>query len=288
MEVINVSSKKLGSLRKLILPSEVSSECQLFHYNYRGDEKIIKRLNCSEGIRFANKLYTLEALNINREYLTNNFVVPEFLLSVHKRIEGFAIKYVEGTNLSKVLNDPRISIGEKKYYLKRVGQILEQMKQIRNYTPLTDFYIGDLHEDNFVINTSQKEVYVVDLDSCKISGNKVSPAKYLSPMALLNSTKGKYKLSEGGQDYMVDENTDIYCYIIMILNYLYNGRINNVELTEFYQFLNFLSDIGVDKELIDCFMRIISNRQNINPVDYIETLTPKQISLARKLYPKRK
>jgi len=42
MEVINVSSKKLGSLRKLILPPEVSSECQLFHYNYTSIRKFWK------------------------------------------------------------------------------------------------------------------------------------------------------------------------------------------------------------------------------------------------------
>lgn len=70
------------------------------------------------------------------------------------------------------------------------------MKNIRKYTELKDFYIGDIHEDNFLVDTEKQEIFVADLDSCKIA------------------------------DYKVTEETDIYCYIIMILNYLYDGRVD--------------------------------------------------------------
>lgn len=285
MEVINISKKRLTNLKSLELPENLfNAEGELFTFEYKRETKLLKKLNDIESIRFANKLYTLESLNTNKQYMPNNFITPEFLVSINKQIEAFTMKFISGINLSQVLNNPNINLEEKKYYLKRVGQILEQMKNIRKYTPLTDFYLGDLHEDNFIVNTSQSEIYVVDLDSCKIAGNQSPIAKYLTPMALLNYVKGKYKIDLETSyltSYVVDENTDIYCYIIMILNYLYNGKINNVELDTFYDFLNYLDSIKVSLELLECFNRILINGDNENPVNYLDTLTPKQVSLAR-------
>jgi len=285
MEMINMSKKKLESLHPLILPKTVlNTECELFMLVYGGKLKILKRLYQSDGLKFANKLYTLESISSNAEYLPENFIKPEFLVAINKRIEAFVMNYVTGENLSLVLNDQSIDLEEKKYYLKRVGQILEQMSNIRKYTRLKDFYLGDLHEDNFIVDHTKREIYVADLDSCKISDNKAFPAKYLTSKALLNNVSGKYKIDNSEYnltEYMVDENTDLYCYVIMILNYLYNGKINNVELTEFYNFLNYLDELKVNLELLECFNKIFSNSTNENPVNYIDTLTPKQISLAR-------
>ena len=87
-------------------------------------------------------------------------------------------------------------------------------------------------------------------------------------------------------DFRVNENTDINCYTIIILNYLYNGKINNIGIEEFYRYINYLNDIGVDKELIQCFNKILMCGDNINPCNYIYTQTHKQICQARKLYKK--
>lgn len=291
MEVINISKNKLNSLTPLVLPSTVlSTECELFELTYKKELKLLKRLYQIDSMSFANKLYTLEALNINKEKMPNNFILPEFLVSINKQVEAFVMKYVKGINLSIILKSEDIPVEEKKHYLKRVGMILEQMKNIRTYTSLKDFYIGDLHEDNFIVNSSQKDIYVLDLDSCKIAGNKSFVARYLTPLALLSNVNGKYKEEYSPNtyaEYRVDENTDIYCYVIMILNYLYNGRINNVSLEEYYNFINYLCDIGVDRELLKCLTQILTTGSNINPVDYIETLTEKQVAKARHLYPKK-
>jgi len=65
------------------------------------------------------------------------------------------------------------------------------------------------------------------------------------------------------------------------LKYLYNGRINNVSLTEFYDFINYLNDIGVDFNLLECFNKILSNAENENPTNYIDSLTSREVALAR-------
>ncbi|MFR4158831.1 MAG: hypothetical protein ACLT1G_06475 [Bacilli bacterium] len=291
MQIINMSKTKLNSLEPLILPKNVTStECELFKYPYYGKEKLLKKLHRTDGIIFANKLYTIEALNANKDSMPSNFVLPESLVSINKKIEAFTMKYIKGINLSVILNNPDITYEEKIHYLKSIGRILEQMQNIRKYTNLNNFYLGDIHEDNFLVERDKQEIYIVDLDSCKIAGNKSFPGRYLTNSSLIKYNNTKYQtLSQTDDlaDYKIDENTDIYCYIIMILNYLYDGRVDRLSLDKFYDFINYLEDIKVNIELIECFNKIVVGGNNINPCNYLDTLTPKQVAGARRLYKKK-
>ena len=291
MQIINMSKTKLNSLEPLILPKNVTStECELFKYPYYGKEKLLKKLHRTDGIIFANKLYTIEALNANKDSMPSNFILPESLVSINKKIEAFTMKYIKGINLSVIFNNPDITYEEKIHYLKSIGRILEQMQNIRKYTNLNNFYLGDIHEDNFLVERDKQEVYIVDLDSCKIAGNKSFPGRYLTNSSLIKYNNTKYQtLSQTDDlaDYKIDENTDIYCYIIMILNYLYDGRVDRLSLDKFYDFINYLEDIKVNIELIECFNKIVVGGNNINPCNYLDTLTPKQVAGARRLYKKK-
>lgn len=291
MQIINMSKTKLNSLEPLILPKNVTStECELFKYPYYGKEKLLKKLHRTDGIIFANKLYTIEALNANKDSMPSNFVLPESLVSINKKIEAFTMKYIKGINLSIILNNPDITYEEKIHYLKSIGRILEQMQNIRKYTNLNNFYLGDIHEDNFLVKRDKQEIYIVVLDSCKIAGNKSFPGRYLTNSSLIKYNNTKYQtLSQTDDlaDYKIDENTDIYCYIIMILNYLYDGRVDRLSLDKFYDFINYLEDIKVNIELIECFNKIVVGGNNINPCNYLDTLTPKQVAGARRLYKKK-
>lgn len=291
MQIINMSKTKLNSLEPLILPKNVTStECELFKYPYYGKEKLLKKLHRTDGIIFANKLYTIGALNANKDSMPSNFVLPESLVSINKKIEAFTMKYIKGINLSVILNNPDITYEEKIHYLKSIGRILEQMQNIRKYTNLNNFYLGDIHEDNFLVERDKQEIYIVDLDSCKIAGNKSFPGRYLTNSSLIKYNNTKYQtLSQIDDlaDYKIDENTDIYCYIIMILNYLYDGRVDRLSLDKFYDFINYLEDIKVNIELIECFNKIVVGGNNINPCNYLDTLTPKQVAGARRLYKKK-
>ncbi len=291
MQIINMSKTKLNSLEPLVLPKNVTStECELFKYPYYGKEKLLKKLHRTDGIIFANKLYTIEALNANKDSMPSNFVLPESLVSINKKIEAFTMKYIKGINLSVILNNPDITYEEKIHYLKSIGIILEQMQNIRKYTNLNNFYLGDIHEDNFLVERDKQEIYIVDLDSCKIAGNKSFPGRYLTNSSLIKYNNTKYQtLSQTDDlaDYKIDENTDIYCYIIMILNYLYDGRVDRLSLDKFYDFINYLEDIKVNIELIECFNKIVVGGNNINPCNYLDTLTPKQVAGARRLYKKK-
>ena len=51
---------------------------------------------------------------------------------------------------------------------------------------------------------------------------------------------------------------------------------------EFYDYLNYLELIGINKELIDCFEKILLNCDNENPVEYLSSLTTNNITMANK------
>ena len=250
MNVISISKKKFAELMPLTLAKEVmNAESTIYDFQYRGEHKILKELRNLSGPIFATKLYTIEMLDTYREYLPENFYIPDNLVSINQTISGFTVPFAEGENLASVLVDPNVSIKEQVYYLKQIGGILDQLKMIRKYTPVKDLYLNDLHESNFIANSKNKAIRVVDLDGCKIGGNLALTSRYLSPLALLNEVRGKYQLNTNPDSpgYIVaDENSDLYCYNMMILNYLYGSNVNNMNIADFYDYLTYLSDIGME------------------------------------------
>jgi len=141
-----------------------------------------------------------------------------------------------------------------------------------------------LHASNFIVNLNKEQLYTIDLDSCKIGTNLTFSARYLTSSALLNNVKGKYNVVDTDLSYVeADENTDIYFYIITILNYLYGSNINNISIDAFYHYLNYLEHIGFNHELIDYFSRIVNNKKNENPINLLDTITEEQVYRAREI-----
>ena len=122
-------------------------------------------------------------------------------------------------------------------------------------------------------------LYVVDLDSCKISNNIASPSRYLNRHGLLNNTIYKYRVNDGDNSaYIIpDRNSDLYCYNIMVLNYLYGANINNISLVEYYDYLNYLEYIGMDMELLYKFNNLVTSRDNDNIGNYLDTISQENI-----------
>ena len=290
MDIINISKKKFNSLTSLELDKEiVNTEALIYNFDYRGQKGIFKNFHRLNGSLFANKLFTIEMLNHYKELLPKSFVVPEKIISVNGKMMGCFEKYIEGNNLLSILNDPKIELSVKIFFLRQIGQILEELKYIRMNTDLKDVFINDLHAGNFIVN-DKLELRVIDLDSCKICDNKPFPSKYLLPNKMLQFSN-KYKFFDKKEDsdkeeyeyrrelgYIVsDENSDLYCYVITIMNFLYKDDVNKLTIDEFYRYLIYLVSIGIDQNLINSFERILLNCENINPVDYLATLTYEQV-----------
>ena len=308
MKIVYLSKNQYENLLPLDIEKGVlNTEAKMFRYTTsRNEDKVVKSLFYIEGETFASKLYTIEMLDTYKEYLPESFVIPDSLLSVRDRIISFTLPYKEGINLSTILKNKNMSVKEQLYYLKKVGEILYQLKNIREYSDLKKIFINDLHDSNFIVNTKKKSIYVIDLDSCKIGNNICFTSRFLSPYSIASILPIKYKVNtdNNGPGYIIpDENTDTYCYMIMILNYLYGENINSMpfnldilELTRkeinnmsyeekmttlFYEYLNYLEWVGYHIDLLDCFNNILNNANNVNPFNYLDSINDKMVYRAR-------
>lgn len=299
MKIINLSQKKFKNLKTIDLGKEVTNtEANMYEFEFRSKKRIFKNLHRLKGSIFANKLLTIEMLNEYSDVLPSSFVVPKYLGSVNGEIMGCIEDYIEGENLAVVLNDCKVDVKKKLYYLKQIGALLEQLKYIRKDSTLNTIYINDLHAGNFIV-TPGNDLKVVDLDSVRICDNKPFPSKYLIPSGLLrySTDPRKYIYFDKGEssgneayDYRKElgfiepnENSDIYCYIITILSYLYQDNVNSMDMDSFYNYLNYLSSIGFDKELLDSFEKIIINGDNVNPYELLNTITYDQVGRSKKI-----
>ncbi len=293
MNVITLSNRAFSRLEPLALSKHVlHTESTMLKFSNHGNQEVIKKLFYQDGEVFANKLYTLEMLSTNKDKLPRSFLMPHSLICVSGIIQGFSSPFMDGINFEEMLNDNKVSLEEKKYFLKKVGEILSQMKAIREHTDLKDFFLCDMHASNFIVNPNNKDLGVCDLDSMKIAGNKSSHSRYLNEFALLNKVEGKYKKGankNGDIAYVTaDENSDLYCYMMMILSFMYgSSAVNSFDLDKFYDYLNYLEYIGVNKELVHEFASLVSNKDNGNPYYLLDSLNGGQVCRANyKVYEK--
>ena len=318
MQSINISKRKFDGLKKLELPKEViSTEANFYKFNYLGKVKVFKSLHKTSGPIFANKLFTLEMLNEYREILPNSFVIPESLVSVDKEVRGFALPLVKGITLESYLANKNFKTKDKIEYIKKIGELLDSLSSLRKDSGLDCIYLNDLHASNFMVEPKTKELKVVDLDSCRICDSKPFPARYLTPLSLLNKAPGnnkydiyqKEKITEDGipilqmmsydeyESYYCryrnyrdqlgfvnsNEESDLYCYIVLFLNYLYGSNVGSFTLEEFYEYMYYLEKIGFDQELINAIIKIVTGAPNENIEPYLDTVTDEQVARANKI-----
>ena len=296
METISLTKKRFASLEPYQLPNYIyNTEGTLYVLPIKNrwvtDYKLLKRLYLTNGKVFGNKLATINSLIDSKEELAlEEIVFPEKIATVGGEIVGFTMPLIESINLSTALRSKEIDNERKIKYLKQIGEILAKMKLRREYTSISDFYINDLHESNFIINKNDN-VRVIDIDSCKINGNDIFNSKYLSRKSFINEVYkyAKNKESLANPDYsdiyhkystditgafIPDENTDLYCYTIVILNFLYGDNVANLTIAEFYAYLEYLQHLGLDHELLSYFERIATCSENENPYELLDALIP--------------
>lgn len=282
MQATILTKKRFDNLKPYELPNNVfNTEARLYvlktKEKWKNVNKLLKKFYVRNGAIFSNKLYTINSLIDNKEKIDiDEIVFPDSLAIVDREVVGFIMPLIESINLDTILKDINIDNETKIKYLKDIGRILEKMKQVRTHTSITDFYVNDLHESNFIVDKSTKELLLVDIDSCKINNNKPFGSRYLSAFAPINRINKYEKNPDGTSDGFIEpsEDTDLYCYIIIILNFLFGKNINNYSIDDIYDFINYLDDIGVNKELLFIIEKVFTNCKNENPYQLLDTLIP--------------
>ena len=234
-----------------------------------------KKMNLSYG-QLDNKLNTVYFLIDNKNIINIEELVLPSGIAYLDRNSGIIVikeKFIDNINFRYVLTSNLYSFSEKIEYFKQIGLILDKMKNIRNNTSIKDFYLCDLYTDNFILNTGTNRINVIDMDSCKINGNNSCSSYYLFENNVIDSVK-KYKKKELSwfTEYEINENTDILCYIIMLISFISGCDINKVDIKKFYNYMDYLVNFGLSNQLVSILARIYSNDDNVNPYLLLDEL----------------
>jgi len=282
MENINLNKKQFNNLKELELPKDLfvaESKLYIFPvYNgWNSITKLFKKFEINNKKLIENKLKTIKTL-INFKELINikEIVFPEKIVLIENEFAGYTMELVKSINLEQALESNEISNERKIKYFIQIGEILEKMDSVRKYTQLKDFYLNDIHENNFIIDLNTDSIRVIDIDSCKINNNLTYTigSRYLQANTIASKIP-KYKQDETfvyGCSFIPSKDTDLYCYNIMILNFLYGGGIDELTIEEVYDYLEYLLSIGVDLKLVNIFKKVLSNSPNENPYKYLNEL----------------
>ena len=283
MQTMSISNKKFKELQELPLGSTIQhKEGNIYlikdKNKWNCSYKVVKKFYDNKSPIFGNKLLTINNLE-NSKIDIPELVLPQKLVVNNDRLIVYTMDYIEGNNLKELIDDKKYDNLEMIRHLKEIGVILEKINKLNKYKTC-NFHLNDIHEANFVVD-KEKHIRVVDIDSCKIGNNIPVCAKYLTPFSQIDELPEKYKkCADTRIGYIVpDMNTDLYCYNIMILNYLYKDNIQKLDIAEFYSYLNYLNSIGFPYELLDCFSVLYQYNNNVNPYELLE-LIPKDMGRA--------
>ena len=82
---------------------------------------------------------------------------------------------------------------------------------------------------------------------------------------------------DGVEDLFIpSRDTDLYCYIMILLNTLSGINMTNVTTTNFYLYMNYLENIGINKNLLFAIESIYHNGDNQNVLPYLDELIYKE------------
>lgn len=242
---------------------------------YVNDGYLYKKMNLGYS-SFDNKVNTINYLLDNKDIINiDELVLPIDIFYLNRDTGDIVIKekFINNINFRYVLTSSLYSFSEKIECFKQIGLILDKMKNVRDNTNIKDFYLCDLYTDNFILNTDTNRINVIDMDSCKINGNNNCSSYYLFENNVIDSVK-KYKKKELSwfTEYEINENTDILCYIIMLISFISGCDINKININEFNNYMDYLVNFGLSNQLVSVLARIYSNDDNVNPYLLLDEL----------------
>lgn len=266
MKITYLSRKKLSSLKDVFLNKNIiATEAKSF---LMSDGTLLKRFYNDEGEYFSEKIYTVSRLSDAREKINDKrFVLPLKLVSAGGKVIGYSMPFIVGENLDNILNNSRLSTETKFKYLKEAGSIIDKMDSIRKIEGLEDLYLGDIHSQNFMVDT--EGVKIIDLDSVRIGNLDGFPIKNSYPVKNFRLFS-KYEFKD--DQMLASRESDIAMYNLMVMNFMAGKEMHKMGLDKFYEYINFLNKQGMDKEVVDEFRKIYSNEPGKTVTDKLDNI----------------
>lgn len=293
MENISFSEHELKKLPLLPLSNQiVNTEAKLYIYknkdHWQVNHSLLKIFYDNREVYIEKKVDVIQKLIQYRDDLQSiPLVLPTGTAAVKDQIAGYIMPYIENNvNLSLYLNNPNVSLYVKLQYLKQVYQILENIEKVKSLE--NNFYLGDIHEGNFILDIADQKIKAVDMDSSYILKSAISPSKPLTFNQNLWNYPNKYPLDIDTDYHIPNHNTTILSFIYMLLNTLSNDKSYNWTIDKYYEYLNQLEKKGISHELLDSLYKVYdeSPRLEFNKSLLSHIDTQKDYSFKRTLFKK--
>lgn len=279
MDTITLTQKQLDNLSPYYVDKEVrNSEAQMFlldqgNWSFQ-DEFLVKKLFITNNEAMASKLFTISLLSDKKEEIgIEELVIPKHLVALKSRKEnpvvGITVPKIEdATNLGIILNNPKVDNEKKIELLYSVGKLLKRTQSLKHRG--INFSFGDLHEYNFLV-TDQGSLRAVDLDSAYLGTNYPMASYYLSANKNLDFFGRKYRKNKDGLVYP-NKNSDLLCYNLMVLNTISRDKVHRLDISDYYEYINYLKKLGYGKDIIKSFESIYFATANLNPSDFFDQI----------------
>ncbi len=268
MERLQMSEKNIEELP--LYYGKKTNEATLYEYS---KTEILKKFNYPSDNKITT-LYEIEKQKRDLESVEELLIFKKIVVE-YFNVLGVLMDVGYKMNLKDYLRIENISYNDSIILLKQIGKLLDKLEHIRKEEhKLNDFFIGDLHESNILVDPETKKIQICDLDSCKIGMNKPFETKYLQFFKTYSFIKQNLRHKYPANYYCTipNRNTDLYCYMVMILKILFSFDITNLSVEEFYKNLYSLKKQGLPDSLYIIFYNLYTPIDNQNPYALLDDI----------------
>ena len=280
MKKMILTENDFNNLEKLPLVEGTIEKESTMYYVPNNEKEIIKVYN-----NFDDRLYLIEKLKTTRNLLKyiketqiQELLRPHGIAMINKKIIGTIYPEIDAYTARVYLNLNIIPIKLKIEILKKIGLLLDKIK---NTNPLYNAAFSDVHLDNFLINNIivneykkivELSIVACDTDSMKIMDSKGNPSYYLYDSEKL-SELDKYRL-DSENVIIPDSNTDIYCYNMIILDFISKSNFAYcLNIDEYNRYINYLDKLNINPNLLQAFASVYKKDiDNISALPYLDSL----------------
>ena len=280
MKKLLLTENEFNSLKKLPLVEGTIEKESTMYYVPNNEKEIIKVYK-----NFNDKLYLMEKLKTTRNLLKyvketqiQELIRPHGIALINKNVIGTIYPEIDAYTARVYLSLSIIPIKLKIEILKKIGSLLDKIK---NTNPKYNAAFSDVHLDNFLINDIivnkfknivELSITACDTDSMKILDSKGNPSYYLYDSKKL-SKLDKYKL-DTENIIIPDSNTDIYCYNMIILDFISKSNFAYcLNIDEYYRYIDYLDKLNLNTNLLQAFESVYKKDiDNISALPYLDSL----------------
>lgn len=266
----NVTKRKLSTFPELQISNKViNTEAKLYVHackkGYVSAKELLKIFYDNRTESMNDKIYVIsKLLSLKEQLKMDELVFPNSLVAIDNVVSGYAMPWIKDNfNMYLFLQNVNVKNEIKIKYLKEIYNILVKLEK-RQKGFDNKFYLGDIHEANFVFDIDTQSIKVVDLDSGYFSGLSAPVSKFLASNKCIRDLPNSFQFDEKTSMPIPNMNTTYLSFVYMFLNSISMDKSYRWNYETYYSYLDYLDKLRVNPVLLQELSSIYSNNPNLS------------------------